>query len=288
MQTSPADLEQILQLGRLPRDSAAIDGLRKGLIRIAGDYSAWAIIQQQFSDRELAKRFTQISRLSDEFVGLLTDDPQLQLASILGGKWPGRAEVDLDRLREMHDTVSAIATLHAKVYDEGSRKRPRRTEPEDWLFRQLYDLATKISGRPPNIAAPLYRYTIGSAKLLGIDLRHIGEQAFIKRAQGLGLRQPQPVPTSSTAAPQSELDDHEQFAARIQVSKLPAPELDTIPQFAARANMGERTVAKKVADGEIPSIKIGRSRRIDPIRGMAAIRGERPAPEPVRRGRRRR
>lgn len=68
---------------------------------------------------------------------------------------------------------------------------------------------------------------------------------------------------------------------------LPAPELDTIPEFAVRCNLGQRTVARRVADRTIPSIKIGRSRRIDPVAGMAAIRGELPPPppSPVRRGR---
>jgi hypothetical protein len=187
VRASPADLKQILQLGRLPRDGAAIDRLGEGLVRIADDYSAWAIVQQQLSDRELARKFAQVTRLSDEFVGLLANDPQLQLASVLSAKWPGRPAVDFTRLREMHDTVSAIATLHATVYAAGSRKRPRRTEPENWLFRQLYDLATEIRGSRPNIAAPLYRYTMGCAKLLGVDLRHIGEEAFLKRAQGLRL-----------------------------------------------------------------------------------------------------
>src|SRR5262249_37601096 len=126
---------------------------------------------------------------SDEFIRLLADDPQLQLASILSAKWSGRAAVDLTQLREMHDTVSAIATLHARVYAEGSRKRPRRSEPENWVFQQLYDLATEIRGSRPNIAAPLYRYMMGCAKLLGLNLRHIDEGAFLKRAQRLWPRQ---------------------------------------------------------------------------------------------------
>lgn len=62
---------------------------------------------------------------------------------------------------------------------------------------------------------------------------------------------------------------------------LPLPELDTIPQFAFRANLSTRFVARMVAVGTIPSIKIGRLRRIVPAFGMAALRGSspsRPAP----------
>ena len=71
----------------------------------------------------------------------------------------------------------------------------------------------------------------------------------------------------------------------MSVRGLPEPELDTVVQFASRANLSVRTVARRVADGRIPSIKIGRSRRIDPKVGMAAVRGERPAPQLTRRGR---
>jgi hypothetical protein len=65
---------------------------------------------------------------------------------------------------------------------------------------------------------------------------------------------------------------------------LPAPELDDYAQFAARIGASKRTVIRLVESG-LPIIQIGRLRRIDPAVGMAYIRGERPAPEPVRRGR---
>lgn len=61
---------------------------------------------------------------------------------------------------------------------------------------------------------------------------------------------------------------------------LPAPELDSIPQFAVRANLSTRFVARMVAAGIIPSIKIGRLRRIVPAFGMAALRGS-PPPRPA-------
>jgi hypothetical protein len=65
---------------------------------------------------------------------------------------------------------------------------------------------------------------------------------------------------------------------------LPERELDDYKQFGARINASKRTVIRLV-EGGMPIIRIGRLRRIDPLVGMAWIRGERPAPEPVRRGR---
>jgi hypothetical protein len=66
---------------------------------------------------------------------------------------------------------------------------------------------------------------------------------------------------------------------------LPAPELDDYVQFAARINASKQTVIRLVERG-LPIIRIGRLVRIDPVVGMAFIRGELPPPKPVRRGRR--
>jgi hypothetical protein len=65
---------------------------------------------------------------------------------------------------------------------------------------------------------------------------------------------------------------------------LPERELDDYEQFGARINASKRTVIRLVEAG-MPIIRIGRLRRIDPFVGMAYIRGELPPPEPVRRGR---
>jgi excisionase family DNA binding protein len=62
---------------------------------------------------------------------------------------------------------------------------------------------------------------------------------------------------------------------------LPAPALYTIAQFAVRANLSTRLVARLVANGSIPSIEIGRLRRIVPAFGMAALRGSPPSSRPV-------
>ncbi len=76
------------------------------------------------------------------------------------------------------------------------------------------------------------------------------------------------------------------FENRFAKSPLPAPELDDYEQFGARLGVSKRTVIRLVEQG-LPVIKIGRLRRIDPAAGMAYIRGELPPPEPepVRRGR---
>jgi hypothetical protein len=65
---------------------------------------------------------------------------------------------------------------------------------------------------------------------------------------------------------------------------LPAAELDDYEQFAARIGVSKRSIYRLVDNG-LPVIEIGRLRRIDPIIGMAWIRGELPPPEPPRRGR---
>lgn len=65
---------------------------------------------------------------------------------------------------------------------------------------------------------------------------------------------------------------------------LPERELDDYEQFAARLGVSKRTVIRLV-DGGLPVIRIGRLPRIDPATGMAYIRGELPPPEPPRRGR---
>jgi hypothetical protein len=64
---------------------------------------------------------------------------------------------------------------------------------------------------------------------------------------------------------------------------LPAPELDDYEQFAARIRASKRTVIRLVESG-LPIIQIGRLRRIDPVVGMANLRGELPLLEPPRRG----
>jgi hypothetical protein len=65
---------------------------------------------------------------------------------------------------------------------------------------------------------------------------------------------------------------------------LPERELDDYEQFGARIGASKRTVIRLVERG-MPIIEIGRLRRIDPVIGMAYIRGELPPPEPPRRGR---
>ena len=65
---------------------------------------------------------------------------------------------------------------------------------------------------------------------------------------------------------------------------LPARELDDYAQFAARIGVSKRTVIRLVENG-LPIIDIGRLKRIDPVVGMAYIRGELPPPEPPHRGR---
>lgn len=67
--------------------------------------------------------------------------------------------------------------------------------------------------------------------------------------------------------------------------ELPTAEFDSIDQFARRSGLGRRTVARAVADRIIPSIKFGGRRLIEPAKGLSAIRGELPPPEPPRRGR---
>jgi hypothetical protein len=68
---------------------------------------------------------------------------------------------------------------------------------------------------------------------------------------------------------------------------LPASELDTVPEFCARANVSVRTGWRKIADGTLePAIvRINDAVRIDPARGMQALRGELPPPPVPRRGR---
>jgi hypothetical protein len=66
--------------------------------------------------------------------------------------------------------------------------------------------------------------------------------------------------------------------------ELPPPELDTRKQGAARANVSLRSFIRFEALG-MPTITIGRLKRYDPRQYLPWIRGERPAPEPVRRGR---
>jgi hypothetical protein len=65
---------------------------------------------------------------------------------------------------------------------------------------------------------------------------------------------------------------------------LPERELDDYAHFAARIGASPRTVMRLVAGG-MPVIYIGRLPRIDPLVGMAYVRGELPPPEPPRRGR---
>lgn len=65
---------------------------------------------------------------------------------------------------------------------------------------------------------------------------------------------------------------------------LPERELDDYEQFGVRINASKRTVIRLV-EGGLPIIQIGRLRRIDPVVGMAWIRGELPPPKPPRRGR---
>jgi hypothetical protein len=77
---------------------------------------------------------------------------------------------------------------------------------------------------------------------------------------------------------------HEHPKMPSPAATLPAPELDDYEQFAARIRASKRTVIRLVAGG-MPVIYIGRLPRIDPIVGMAYIRGELPPPEPPRRGR---
>jgi hypothetical protein len=66
--------------------------------------------------------------------------------------------------------------------------------------------------------------------------------------------------------------------------ELPAPELDTRKQGAARANVSLRTFIRLEEQG-MPFIKIGRIKRYDPAKYLPWIRGERPGPQPPRRGR---
>jgi hypothetical protein len=209
---STAELQEVLRTGRLPVNSTTLRKLRVGLAAIGSDHTAWAVAEQQLSDRELALKFARLAQLADEFAQLLADDPQRQIEAILTVERWGRAPVDLDWLREAHeqrikstlaaggwgqravdlawlretlDTASAMAAHYAKVYADGSRRRASRTEPENWLFRQLYGLAAKIKGSQPGLAAPFYRYVVGCSKLLGVDLRHLREATFIKRVSAL-------------------------------------------------------------------------------------------------------
>jgi hypothetical protein len=66
--------------------------------------------------------------------------------------------------------------------------------------------------------------------------------------------------------------------------ELPAPELDTREQGAARANVSKRSFIRFEEWG-MPGVITGRIKRYDRALYMPWIRGERPAPEPVRRGR---
>jgi hypothetical protein len=65
---------------------------------------------------------------------------------------------------------------------------------------------------------------------------------------------------------------------------LPKRELDDYHQFGARIGASYHTVWRMVKGG-LPAISVGGMRRIDPVVGMAYLRGELPPPEPPRRGR---
>jgi hypothetical protein len=67
--------------------------------------------------------------------------------------------------------------------------------------------------------------------------------------------------------------------------ELPPPEFDTREQGAARANVSKRSFIRFEERGMPGVITIGRIKRYDPALYMPWIRGDRPAPKPVRRGR---
>jgi hypothetical protein len=182
---SAQDLRKVLRAGCLPATKPAIRRLRTGLADIADRDRAWAAITQQLSGRAMSKKLKRFARAVSKVSAMLADDPQRQLESILSIEYPRQVAVDHDLMRANHASWVKIAEHYAAVYAEGPRKPERRTEREDWLFRQLFKLATKIKGQPPRPGILMVRFVVACAKLLDINLNHLSEEALRKRLQRL-------------------------------------------------------------------------------------------------------
>jgi hypothetical protein len=182
-------LQQVLRAGGLPASADAVDLLRAGLVGnankpgIADRYPAWVVVAQQLSDRAMSTRLKLIASSAARLSALLADDPQQQLEAFLGSVLPKSISTDFALQQAFLAALGQIPSLHARVRAESPRKSVRRTEPEDWLFRELFELAAEIKGQPPRPGILFGRFVRGCAKLLDIDLRHLGEDALRRRFQ---------------------------------------------------------------------------------------------------------
>jgi hypothetical protein len=175
-------LHAVLKSGGLPDDAKAVQKLTDGLEQIAGAWPRWFVEQYRLTDTEIAEALKEIikdaNRLGARFGA--DADPQRQIESILSGHssmWP----LDLDKLREYLRNLAQWADFNIPFYSRGWRGRPSATEPTDWLFVRLYELAAEIGEAPPGRGTRFYRFVKGCAELLAIELPNLEEAAFIKR-----------------------------------------------------------------------------------------------------------
>ena len=226
-----AQLEAALRTGGMPCHPAAMRHLKDGLRRISSAYPAWE--RRRPSDRDLAIRFAAISKVLTEAEELLSDDPQLILASAFTAEqeWRGKrhAPISFDGWRRLltllHTFIDVadvnvmayaarepeaqpdrqidpkadpkiarkigdITNTHERAMVVGSRLHPKEpkepdTEPQNWVFRELYLLACEIRGREPGIAAPFYRFVASCVKMMALELPAGTEAAFLQRAKRL-------------------------------------------------------------------------------------------------------
>jgi hypothetical protein len=185
---------KLLHAGGLPKDKQAIELLQGELFRIGETYKAWATAAQQFPNQVMAERFEQIARLSKELELSLTDNPQRQLESVLGSRWPRHELVDLKIMRAGLHAMAEIAAFHAPVYraewQPPSWPSPpppvTKNEPQNWLLAQIDGLATQIRGKPSGLGGPLYRFVVGCLDALEIGLDRRKKSPPSKRVRALG------------------------------------------------------------------------------------------------------
>jgi hypothetical protein len=185
---SASDLRKVLSAGGLPSNEDAVELLRTGLADIADRNTAWPVIMRRLSDRAMSRRLKRITGATVRLSTLLADDPGRRIEAFLSPAWPDQAEIDLDTLRAAHAALVAKAAFYETIFSNNTHKPVRRTEPENWLFRELFKLATKIKGQPLRVgrpSGPFARFVVGSAKLLDIKLSPPSEDALHKRLQRL-------------------------------------------------------------------------------------------------------
>ena len=183
MGSASGRLRAALIAGKIGVTDEALVALSAELTRIKLGYRIEKCISTEArTDTELKKDLSRLHTACRTVVEVFDADMSgaCQIEAMMSDPWRGSQMPRL--VEELRSLSSRIESALAMAKQDGAIKK-RQQNPETWLFLEVYDLFSRLTGNPePGVAGPLHRFTQNCATLIDPSIVvPDGENSFQKR-----------------------------------------------------------------------------------------------------------